>query len=438
MIKSLRLRNFKNFIDETFSVGPFSVIVGANASGKSNIRDALRFLHGVGRGYTLADILGGRSGAVGQVGWDRIRGAGSEIIAFGSRSFTLSVELSLAPRCTANYEIEVGLDQNGSGAYRVCQEQLCVGTRVIYTTGPDWPDPVRNQDDDSPLHLRMENTGGQGKYGHRVKVRRNQPALTQLKESRRVLRAHKVYAEQVSNLLGRCRFLDPNPTLMRKPAFPCQTVLGDKGENLATVLQQICRDATRRDVFCDWIRELTPIDVVDFEFPREAISGRVQLAIRERNVRVIPAPSASDGVLRFLSILAAMLGEEPAALLVFEELDHGIHPARLHLLVGLIERQTARGVGQVVTATHSPALLSAVNDETFRNTSVVGRLEGTDNAIIRKIASLPKAGELRKSGGLGCLLADGWMETALAFTECDDDRTERPRERPSRLRRPSG
>ena len=62
MIKSIRLVNFKNFWNETLRVGPFTVIVGANASGKSNIRDAFRFLHGIGRGYTLAEIVGGKYG----------------------------------------------------------------------------------------------------------------------------------------------------------------------------------------------------------------------------------------------------------------------------------------------------------------------------------------------------------------------------------------
>ena len=67
MITSVRMVNFKNFADETLRVGPFTVIVGANASGKSNIRDAFRFLHGIGRGYTLAEILGGKYGAGGQL-----------------------------------------------------------------------------------------------------------------------------------------------------------------------------------------------------------------------------------------------------------------------------------------------------------------------------------------------------------------------------------
>ena len=70
MITSIRLVNFKNFADETLRVGPFTVIVGANASGKSNIRDAFRFLHGIGRGYTLPDVIGGRYGAGGHVEWE--------------------------------------------------------------------------------------------------------------------------------------------------------------------------------------------------------------------------------------------------------------------------------------------------------------------------------------------------------------------------------
>ena len=86
MITSLRLVNFKNFADETLKVGPFTVIVGANASGKSNIRDAFRFLHGIGRGYTLAEILGGKYGPGGQLEWEPIRGAPKEIVRLNERT----------------------------------------------------------------------------------------------------------------------------------------------------------------------------------------------------------------------------------------------------------------------------------------------------------------------------------------------------------------
>ena len=197
--------------------------------------------------------------------------------------------------------------------------------------------------------------------------------------------------------------------------------LGDSGENLPTVLQKICADEGKKGALFDWIRELTPMDVADFEFPRDPTTGLVQLAIREKSGRRISAYSASDGTLRFLAMLAALLDEEPAGLYFFEEIDNGIHPSRLHLLVDLIESQTRKGTVQVVTTTHSPELLSMVNDDTFRHMSVVCRSEDTEDAVIRPVADLPNAEKLRKTQGLGRLLAGGWMETALAFTEGDGD-----------------
>ena len=419
MITSLRLVDFKNFVDETLRVGPFTVIVGANASGKSNIRDAFRFLHGIGRGYTLAEIIGGKYGTGGQVEWEPIRGSTKELIRFEMLVFSLHVTLKLANGSSARYEIAVGLDENDRGGFRIREEELRIGNRPIYSTHPPLPDPVRQQNDETRVLLRMAKTGDQRKYGHRLAVRRDQPALTQLQDFKHVVRAHKDHARQVAELLGHCRFLDPTPDLMRKPAFPGQKVLGDSGENLPTVLQEICADEGRKDVLSEWVRELTPMDIVDFEFPRDPTTGLVQLAIREQNGRMISAYSASDGTLRFLAMLAALLDTDPARLYVFEEIDNGIHPTRLDLLVDLIERQTAKGEVQVVTTTHSPELLSMVNDDTFGNMSVVCRLEDTEDAIVRPVSNLPNAGELRNSQGLGRLLAGGWMETALAFTEGD-------------------
>ena len=116
-------------------------------------------------------------------------------------------------------------------------------------------------------------------------------------------------------------------------------------------------------------------------------------------------------------MLAALLADDPARFYFFEEVDNGIHPARQWLLLKLIEKQTATGAMQVVTTTHSPGLLTPVNDSTFNHTSLVCRPEDAADAIIRPVADLPDAGELRKSQGLGRLLAGGWMEDMSAFRE---------------------
>ena len=415
MITSIRLVNFKNFADETLRVGPFTVIVGANASGKSNIRDAFRFLHGIGRGYTLAEIIGGKYGTVSQDDWAEIRGAMNEIIRFGQSAFSLQIRID-----DLDYTIGVGRDEARDSAFRVMKESLSAGERTIYTSHPGSGDPVHKQEDDMHLLLRMEKTRTQRKYGDRLEVRPDQPALTQIQEHRNVLRDHKETAERVTQVLANMRFLDLEPQRMREPAFPGQAVLGDRGEHLPTVLRAICEDSQRKETLVAWIRELTPMDVRDFEFPIDP-SGRVHLVFLEANDRKVSAYAASDGTLRFLAMLAVLLGPDPNGLYFFEEIDNGIHPARQWLLLELIEKQTAKQGFQVVTTTHSPDLLTMMNDETFKNTSVLCRLEDADDAIIRPVAELPKAGELRNSHGLGRLLASSWMETALAFTEEDSD-----------------
>ena len=84
MIKSLHLKRFKNFQDAMLTLGPLTILVGANASGKSNIRDAFLFLHGVGRGYRLAEILGEKYLGGNRV-WSGIRGGTrrSRLLRFG-------------------------------------------------------------------------------------------------------------------------------------------------------------------------------------------------------------------------------------------------------------------------------------------------------------------------------------------------------------------
>ena len=420
MITDLRLVDFKNFADERLAVGPFTVIVGANASGKSNIRDAFRLLHGVGRGYSLADVIGGRHGVGGQKEWREIRGAFGEIVRFDQHSLQLCVGLRfpspdqldrLFPNRNLRYEISLASTATG---FAVEREQLSLGSLPVYTTHPAEGDPVREQGDENNLLLRMTKTGRQKKYGHRIEVRPTQPALTQLHEHQRVVRMHRALASEVQEALGHMRFLEPLPDPLRQPAFPGQTVLGDNGDNLPTVLRKLCEDSACRDALLEWTRELTPMDVADFDFPVDPTTGRVQLAIKEHNGRTVSAFAASDGTLRFLAMLAALLDDEREGLYFFEEIDNGIHPTRLRLLVDLIENRTAERI-QVVTTTHSPDLLSMVSDSTFAHTSVVCRRPDSNDAVIRRVADLPNAGELRTSQGLGRLHTSGWLEDAVYF-----------------------
>ena len=406
MITSIRLVNFKNFADETLRVGPFTIIVGANASGKSNIRDAFRFLHGIGRGYKLAEILGGRYGGGGQREWEPIRGTADEIVRFGQVLFSLEAGFELNG-AELHYSIEVGYDAADRNRFQLLKEKLTSNAETIFEAySSDMELKIRTPETSDTLPLS---------YSER-------PILSQrgLKIPRMSSR-YRVSRYEILHLLDSMRFLEPSPDQMREPSFPGANILGDSGENLPTVLEEICADPKRREILTSWVHELTPMDIKDFEFPRDP-SGRVHLMLGEANGRKVSAYSASDGTLRFLAMLAVLLGENSEGLYFFEEIDTGIHPARQWLLLELIEKQAAKNNIQIMTTTHAPDLLTFANDSTFENMSVVCRLEDSHDAIIRPVAELPDAKKLRKSGrGLGGLLTEGWMETALTFTENKDE-----------------
>ena len=123
------------------------------------------------------------------------------------------------------------------------------------------------------------------------------------------------------------RFLDLDAESLRRPSIPGQTTLGDKGENLASVLQAICKNPASKEALIAWTRELTPLDVTDLKFPEVSLDGKIQLQLVEQGGGEISAESASDGTLRFLAVAGAMLGTDPARLYFFEEIGER-HPSQ--------------------------------------------------------------------------------------------------------------
>ena len=53
MITKIRLQNWKSFKDSTIYIDSLGILIGTNASGKSNVLDAFAFLRAVGDGKSL-------------------------------------------------------------------------------------------------------------------------------------------------------------------------------------------------------------------------------------------------------------------------------------------------------------------------------------------------------------------------------------------------
>jgi hypothetical protein len=227
------------------------------------------------------------------------------------------------------------------------------------------------------------------------------------------------------NKLNRMRFFDWSVDAIRQPALPGQDVLSDNGRNLSSVLYAICRNHRDKRNLLSWIEELTPMDAVDFEFPADP-TGRVLAALVEKNGQRITVASASDGTLRFLAFLAALLGPHPATSYFFEELENGIHPTRLSLLLNLIENQVKTKGIQIVATTHSPQLLGRLSKESLENASLIYRLENEPDARIIRVLDMPDARRLIKKQRLADLFASGWFENTADYMQPEKNGQTKP------------
>jgi predicted ATPase len=128
----------------------------------------------------------------------------------------------------------------------------------------------------------------------------------------------------------------------------------------------------------------------------------------------IDARSMSDGTLRLLGILTALLTRPEGSLIVIEEIDNGLHPSRAELLVKILrEIGTKRKIDLLIT-THNPALLDALGPEIIPFVTVVHRDAETGESkltLLEDIENLPK---LLATGSLGKLATKGTIEKTLA------------------------
>jgi len=205
---------------------------------------------------------------------------------------------------------------------------------------------------------------------------------------------------------------------MRQPSQPGQLILSDRGENLSSVLQGICLDDARRATLIEWLRALTPMDASDFAF-RPDLMGRVLVHLVEASGFEVSAYSASDGTLRFLALVAALLSEDTGQIYFFEEFDNGIHPTRLHLLLDLVQRASRDMNVQVIGTTHNPALLAFLDDRARADALLVYRSEYFKGSSLVPIMSLPDAKEIVATQDLGKLYQAGWLEDAAILSGAD-------------------
>jgi hypothetical protein len=204
-------------------------------------------------------------------------------------------------------------------------------------------------------------------------------------------------------------FLDIRPEAMRDYR-PEGGPLGSSGENISPVLSAL-PVGLLHDVV-DWLSELCSPEIEQIAFDKTQL-GEVMMFIVERRGRRVSARSMSDGTLRFLGLLVALLTCAEGSLVVLEEPDVGLHPSRIRLLAELFTSIAERRKVQIIATTHSPGLLAHLSPETLAAVVAFARDRETGATRCSRLGDLPHFATLRDAENLDHLVSTGWVERAL-------------------------
>lgn len=308
-IQSLYLRNLLSFKEAQIDLYGLTVLIGANASGKSNLISAMGLLRGAAVDFQTAVEDAGGSSLI------RKTSDGPPVASLRCKYATVHFELE--------YELSFRFEEE---TVVIEEERLCTG---------DGKNPLERQKDGAELQSGETMLSG---------CHKDTPAS----QFRRAMDRIRIYRGFDTGPGSRVRIGSKGPT---------SRGLKEDGSNLASMLdaQKI---TSRLDPFDRYIHLLSErfreIKVV-------TANGFNHLTLAEEGLDSdLPASRLSDGTLRFLCLLAALFdNHQPEWPVCIEEPEAGLHPDALRLVAeALLEASSRR---QVIVTTHSEALIDALS-----------------------------------------------------------------------------
>jgi len=379
VITHIEISGFESLEKVSLDLGGLNIFVGTNASGKSNFFDALRVLQGIGYGLTIGEIFDGKPKGPGTEVWEPIRGG---IRNAGFRNWTekfirLAVRLkSPALEDDLRYSIVIFPEQA-----MVWEEAMSLGETSIFSF----------EEGD---------------------VLGSTPILQQFAKSKECTERNAELIETCSRLLSDTQLLDPSTAILWGYSTS-QMVgrMGERGENFAGLVKAILSDERNAAAYDSWLKQLTPAELDKVEVMYGAL--REPLFAVKKNGHRIPAPLLSDGTLRFAALAAAFFQPDMPHTLLVEEVENGIHPTRLRLLIELLKSRSESGRPQVMATSHSPLVLAWLTEEDYKTTFYCRKDEETGASTITPLAEIPRFQDLARKQPAADLFAEGWLETAI-------------------------
>jgi len=364
-ITNITVSNFKSFKDLDLALGRFNVVIGANASGKSNFVEIFKFLQSLERN-SIEDAVS-------------LHGGASSIL-----NRRLGSAEPLRMRATSDRQMPwIG----GLGGLRV--HETTYGFSLTIQTPQDG---VLIKDDHCTQKLRIETDAKNVEMRFDVLVADGQPRVqigpqelvdhiaddkilsdyASLREAYKYMLIVSKAIElrtvkellihgiifgiigSLDSLFGRVGIYDLEPHAIKKPHETAGIPrLQKNGENLALVLKQILADPEKSRKFHNLLRYVLPfaVEIGTEQYLGESVLLRLREEYYEGNLL---ANLLSDGTVDVAALITALFFEDKDVVII-EEPERNIHP---HLISGLMElMKDASRNKQIIITTHSPEVV---------------------------------------------------------------------------------
>lgn len=351
MLKTLAIQNYRSLLKLTIPLGRLNVITGANGSGKSNLYRALRLLAETAQGGVVNALA--REGGLKSTFWAGPESLSREMLkgeipiqgtvrqqrirlrlGFASETFGYSIVLGLPTPANSKFmhDPEIKNECIWSGDYYRPASALIIRDQGLVK--------VREQRKWTVLTQHLSHFDS---LFSQIADPARTPETLSLRET---IRSWRFYDHLRTDAAAPAR----------QPQLGTRTpVLHHDGHDVAAALQTI-REIGNAQALEAAISDAFPgarIEIIQNE------SGRFSLEFKQDGLlRPLNAAELSDGTLRYLLLVAALLTPRPPPLMVLNEPETSLHPDLLPALARLIIQASEHN--QVWVVSHANRLIAAL------------------------------------------------------------------------------
>ena len=328
-LEKVHISNFLSLHDVEFPLKPLTVLVGANASGKSNILSALNVLNRMMIAEELPPV-------------EFIR---DSLWAGEVSRITFQVRASVEEAQTV-YKLNLGADADNP----VVAEEFLVGSVKVISIKSGQGE-VQDEDGNNKTPYKSSKLAlkSAGDYG-------NKPITRSLTE-----------------FVKDWEFYDFQPDLIRRRSEALPFFLVEIAERSKELREspKLDDDGSTLSALLSYWHENTPerfnsvseslAASTNIRIDQRSINGDNQLCLLEGYDQPIPLRKASDGTLRLVAYYILLNEPELPPLIAIEEPERNLHPGALKDITNVLEKISE--CSQVIITTHSSQLLDAFNPE---------------------------------------------------------------------------